>query len=240
MNRVMAREWTHELCRRYLPDEPDAYQYFIHLADISCPDGGRAVDLGCGEEGYLAFLMGKAREVIGVDERELAGPYHRYLRSDLDSEIPLEDESIDLIASKFLLEHLREPAGLMKEARRVLRPGGSLLLMTPNILYYPYAVNFVLSRVLSQKHRMRLVELVTGRPMEEVYPVHYRCNTPPRMRATIERAGLEAADVDTFSDCYVSAVTRPLGAVAVAYELVLNRLGIRGLKGFIVARARRA
>lgn len=239
MNRETAREWTLELSRRYLPDEPDAYRTFLNLAETSCPEGGRVVDLGCGEEDYLTYLLDKAGEVIGVDNKVMEGPYHRYIEADLNMELPLERESVDLAASKFLLEHLDRPAQFLKWAFSILRPGGSFVLMTPNILYYPYSINYLLSRCMPQERRMRLVEQLTGRPPEDVFPVHYRCNTPSKMKTELIQAGFEVAHIQTYSDYLVSAVNRPLGAVAVAYEKLVNILGLKGLKGFIVAEARK-
>jgi SAM-dependent methyltransferase len=239
VNRETAREWTLELSRRYLPDEPDAYNTFLHLAAASCPEGGRVVDLGCGEEGYLTYLIDKAGEIIGVDSKVTDGPYHHYIQSDLDLELPLESESVDLAASKFLLEHLGNPDRFFRQTFRILRPGGALLLMTPNVFYYPYLINLALSRCMPQERRMRLVERVTGRPPEDVFPVLYRCNTPSKIRRGLLQAGFELAHLGTYSDFLVSAVNRPLGAIALAYEKGVNIVGLKGLKGFILAEARK-
>lgn len=239
MNRARAREWTRGLFLRHLGDEPDAYRDFLRLVSSSCPEGGRVVDLGCGEEGYLAFLAPKAGEIVGVDDRPLQGPYTRYIQADLNRDIPLQGESVDLAAGKFLLEHLDNPPEFLHRAHRILCPQGTLVLMAPNILYYPYAMNYLLSRLLSQERRMRLVRLITGRTPGEVYPVYYRCNTPRKMREELERCGFEVLHLRTYSDYLVSAVSRPLGALAVAYEKVVNVLGITRGKGFIVAQARK-
>jgi len=239
VNRARAREWTLGLYRRYLPDEPDAYRTFLRLAEASCPEGGRVVDLGCGEEGYLSFLLGKAGEIVGVDDRPLDGPYQRYLRADLNRDIPLERESADLAACKFLLEHLADPPRFFRRAHMILRPGGEIVLMTPNILYYPYGANYLLSRLLPQERRMRVVRLLTGRSPGDIFPVYYRCNTPGRMRVELEAAGFDLLHLRTYSDCLASAVCRPLGALAVAYERAVNFAGIQGVKGFIVAEARK-
>ena len=239
MNRDASRQWTAVLYHRYLPDKPDAYTTFLYLAESACPEGGKVIDLGCGDESYLTCLLERAGEVIGVDDRPLDGPYGRYVQADLDREIPLQAESVDLAASKFLLEHLEDPAHFMREVRAALRHGGRLVFMTPNILYYPYTANWLLSRLLTQKRRMRVVELFSGRPTDEIFPVYYRCNTPRKVRLELERAGFEVLHLDTYNDFHVSAVTRTLGALAVAYEWIVNRLGIKGAGGFIVAAARR-
>lgn len=240
LDREGARRWTEGLARRLIPGEPDAYRRFLSLAREACPPGGVAVDLGCGHEDYLAFLDGWASELVGIDiDPPREGLYHRYLRGDVQRGIPLPDGYAHLAASKFLLEHLPDVRGFLLEAGRVLKPGGHLVLLTPNVLYYPYALNFLLSRVLPQGWRMRAVSVLTGRDRERIYPVFYRCNTPARMRRQLEAAGLEVVALETFADYQVTAVSRPLGLLAVLYEKAVNALGLRGVKGFLLAMARR-
>ncbi|MDI6829771.1 MAG: class I SAM-dependent methyltransferase [Actinomycetota bacterium] len=235
MRREGAREWTRGLYRRWLPPGPDAHTTYLHLARVHCPLGGRVVDLGCGEEDYLAELEEVAGELVGVDARPVAGRYGRYLQADLEGELPLEPGSVDLAACKFLLEHLEDPVRFMRAVREALVPGGRFLVLTANVLYYPYAANFVLSRLLSQEARMRLVGRVSGRRPGEIFPVRYRCNTPGALRAAMEGAGYEVQHLRTYPDYLVSAVNRPLGAMAVAYEKAVALLGLEGAGGFMVA-----
>ncbi|MEW6552965.1 MAG: class I SAM-dependent methyltransferase [Actinomycetota bacterium] len=237
MNRDASRAWTAELYRRFLPGEPDAYAAFLGLAASLCPPGGRVIDLGCGGEGYLSCLMERAGEVVGIDHRQMRGPYHSYLQADLDRVVPVDEESVDLAACKFLVEHLQDPATFLRQVRAALRPGGHLVIMTPNILYYPYAINFALSRLLMQERRMRIVGLFSGRQQADIFPVHYRCNTPRRLRNHLEGAGYRVVHLGTYSDYAASAVCRPLGALAVAYEIAAQRTRAVNAKGFIVAAA---
>jgi len=181
--------------------------------------------------------MQKAVEIVGLDNRPVQGPYSSYIQADLGQGIPLEAASMDLAASKFFMEHVADPAGFLRGVHDVLRPGGHLVLMTPNVVYYPYAANYILSLFLPQERRMRLVELFTGREAEDIFPVYYRCNTPRKVRRELERAGFEVLHLKTYSDCDVSAVTRPLGALAVAYERIVAAIGLDWARGFIVASA---
>lgn len=238
MNPERAREWTRSLYRRLLPKSPDGYLAYIQLLDELCPNGARVVDLGCGGEDYLSFLLPRA-EVVGVDRRASRGRYHVYLQVDLEDGLPLEKESVDLAACKFVLEHLRHPEKLLCTIRDALRPGGCLVLMTPNVLYYPYALNMLLSRFLPQRLRMGLVSRLTGRSREDIFPVWYSCNTPRRLRKLLEECGFRVLHLETYPDYLASAVCRPAGAVAVLYEWMVARLGVTCAGGFLVAAAQR-
>jgi ubiquinone/menaquinone biosynthesis C-methylase UbiE len=195
------------------------------------------MDLGCGEESFLSSLAENAVQVIGVDHREMQGPYGLYLQADLNRDIPVEAESMDLAASKFLLEHLEMPDIFLRKVHASLQRGGWLVIMTPNVLYYPYGINLLLSRLLTQEKRMRVVELFSGRAQQEIFPVYYRCNTPRKLRRELIKAGFEVVHLGTYSDCEASAVVRPLGMMAVAYEKAVASLGITWARGFLVAAA---
>lgn len=47
-------------------------------------------------------------------------------------ELPLPENSYDLVYAKSVIEHLREPMWLLEEAKRLLRPGGTVLILTPD------------------------------------------------------------------------------------------------------------
>jgi SAM-dependent methyltransferase len=146
---------------------------------------------------------------------------------------------VDVLISRHALEHLNFPNSLFVEIHRILRPGGATLLLTPNAYYYLYAMNRLLSRVLSQKTRMKLVEKVSGRPSDDIFPVFYGCNTPRRIKEELKGAGFKITTLATCFDCLVSAYNRPLGLAAVGYERLVTTLHINGVKGLIVAEGKK-
>lgn len=100
------------------------------------------LDVGCGDGSFLAHLASSApdRDIrwIGVDysEHQLARaaelPYE-FHRCDLGDGLPFPDTSIDLVHAGEVLEHLYDPDHLLEECARVLRPGGHLVITTPNL-----------------------------------------------------------------------------------------------------------
>ncbi len=96
------------------------------------------LEAGCGE-GYGADLIaGVARRVIGLDydESAVAHVRARYPRVEMRhgnlAELPLKDGAVDVVVNFQVIEHLWDQGQFVAECFRVLRPGGTLLMSTPN------------------------------------------------------------------------------------------------------------
>jgi len=107
--------------------------------------GGRLLEVGAGE-GYLARLLaGHIQEKYGVAPAEMlsACDLHpenfkpRELncdRVDPDGRLPYSDASFDRVTCVEVFEHIEDQFALAREFFRVLKPGGRLILTTPNVL----------------------------------------------------------------------------------------------------------
>ena len=100
--------------------------------------GRTVLEAGCGE-GYGADMIADvARRVIGLDydESAVAHVRARYPRVDIRqgnlADLPLDDESVDVVVNFQVIEHLWDQAQFLRECHRVLVPGGELLVSTPN------------------------------------------------------------------------------------------------------------
>jgi len=100
------------------------------------PGAGRVVDLGCGI-GSLFDAIGTSR-AIGVDHQPSGLPHTRSrfplvpLVCGGAERLPFADASLDGLTLQHVVEHLAETRRVFRELHRVLRPGGVLLLLTPN------------------------------------------------------------------------------------------------------------
>jgi SAM-dependent methyltransferase len=92
----------------------------------------RVLDVGCGAKPYLPLVASYAERYIGVDT--FAGPYVD--RVSAAERLPFDAESFDLVLCTQVLEHVQEPAAVLSELHRVLRPGGAALISTHGVLIY--------------------------------------------------------------------------------------------------------
>lgn len=103
---------------------------------------GTILDIGCGAGYGASHLASNQREVIGIDREPavVAAAARQYRKSGVSfacmdgMHLGVLCNSVDLVASFQVLEHMPEPEALVREISRVLRPNGLALLSTPNAL----------------------------------------------------------------------------------------------------------
>jgi SAM-dependent methyltransferase len=102
------------------------------VADLPLEQGARVLDLGCGDGTYSIELARRfGFSVLGVDpyQEPVAAAdsvsFHKARAEDL----PVADASIDLIWCRDMLVHIDDLAAVFNECRRVLRSGGSMLIL---------------------------------------------------------------------------------------------------------------
>lgn len=100
--------------------------------DLAVPPAGRVLDYGCADVPYRRFF-GPDVDFIAAD---LPGNPHATLLLRDDGTVPAPDDSFDAVLSTQVLEHVVDPGLYLRECRRVLRPGGRLLLSTHGIFVY--------------------------------------------------------------------------------------------------------
>lgn len=127
------------------------------------------LDVGCGA-GFLSNAIAKAGHTVsGIDMSEeslaIAKKYDETKKVNYQIanayELPFEDESFDVVSAMDFLEHVEEPARVIKEVSRVLKPGGVFFFHTfsKNILAYIMVIKLVewfLPKTPKHLHILRL------------------------------------------------------------------------------------
>jgi SAM-dependent methyltransferase len=104
------------------------------------PAGESLLDFGCGNKPYESLFRKKFARYVGAD---LAGNSDAELLIDSDGRVSAQDNTFDCVLSSQVLEHVTSPQLYLSEARRILKPGGSLVLSTHGIWpYHPDPTDF--------------------------------------------------------------------------------------------------
>lgn len=109
----------------------------LALMELPANRRGRVVDVGCGNGQFLARMRDLGWEVLGVEPdahaaRLAAERFGLTVVPSTLEEASLPDDSVDAVTMSHVIEHVPDPVGLLAECRRVLKPGGAVVVVTPN------------------------------------------------------------------------------------------------------------
>lgn len=161
--------------------------------------GQRVLDLGCGLGDFAAVLAERGEDVVGADVSEAALRLARSRHPGLElvrcgEELPFADETFDVVWAGEVLEHVQDGLGLLAEVRRILPPGGRLLLSTPD--HGPLRrLRLGLSRAAFERN---------FDPRSD----HVRFFTARTLRQTLEAAELGEAEITTTAGTLLASAQR--------------------------------
>ncbi|MDP1674933.1 MAG: class I SAM-dependent methyltransferase [Burkholderiales bacterium] len=115
---------------------PERNRYRNGFLD-DCPPGS-LLDIGCGNGDFAANMRLQGWSVRGTDaDPEAAGAVARTHGFEVDvgelTDLAYPGESLDAVTARHVIEHIREPEAFLRECWRILKPGGRLVLVTPNV-----------------------------------------------------------------------------------------------------------
>ncbi len=183
------------------------------LFTLACvPDRGRlsVLDVGCGTGENSKAILTRGHAVYGIDISATAIAAYRQRGfdgrvMDVENGLDFADDTFDLVFCSEVIEHLTAPEVLARESLRVLKPGGHLVLSTPNSAFWLY----------------RLLGLLGWTVAELQHPRHLQFFSRQSLRRLLLNAGF--SPVEEFGrNMYVllPPVGRPL-------SMLVSRVGFR-------------
>ena len=160
----MEEPWGERITREWVNRFPIA-PYRRRLIEDQAPGGTRALDVGSGPAHDSLPLAERGFQVTGVDlsrngllaGRDLYRREGRRLdaaRADVRA-LPFRDGSFDFVWNAGVLEHFEDSdvRRVLREMRRVAKPGGVVLAVVPNRYYFWYQAHLALKRLLGREHQ---------------------------------------------------------------------------------------
>jgi len=195
--KMLGHSMTFKLQRRILPGLVWNQEVYGQRIFECLEHGQRWLDFGCGKRllaGGLEQLESELARTpfVGLDlslENLRAQQHTRRCVLADGNYLPFKNDSFDLITSNMVVEHLKEPDLAFAELNRVLAPGGTILLHTPNLANYLVFTNRLVSAVLPRRVHAALVGTSEMRTETDIYPTFYRANTRGTLRKLASSIG---------------------------------------------------
>jgi SAM-dependent methyltransferase len=210
--------------RFYTPAQYDNDGAFRELIYGRIGRGSVVLDLGAGAGRKFSYaLRSKVEpdgEVVGADfdVRVRNNPLIHHGVVLQGDHLPFSDDTFDVVFTRYVLEHVADPAQFLGELWRVLKPGGSFLFLTPNKWHYVCLAARCTPEAFHQFYNRR-----RGRDETDTFPTVYRLNTRSDIRRNFQMASFVEKELRMRECCpnYLTLAV-PLFLAGIAYERVVN------------------
>ena len=212
--------------------------------DLSLPEGARVLDIACGPGYFLLEAVSQGLVAVGMDN---SGSMLRTAGARVGKKaflvlgdavaLPFPAGTFDAVNCSGLIEYLQEPLALLREIRRVLKPGGRALVSSTNRLSPALALSPLIDVVRNFEIARRVIRALRL-PFDEMALRERRFrltfHTPAKFAALLRQAGFENTEMHYY---HLQLLPHPFDriapAAATACVTVTDRvLGVRGLRTF--------
>jgi SAM-dependent methyltransferase len=224
---------------------------FAHVADTVsdkypeivgafAQDGSVIADVGGGAQCVFAQQCRNSHIValdISAAQLERNHDVEDLRVADVTRHLPLPDLSCDIVASRYVVEHLRGVERFAEESYRVLKPGGVFITLFPNRNAPFSLINRALSVSAARKVAYALKEEAAR---WDVFPAYYEYCAPGVFRRLLESKGFTSVDVKvTYSQSTYYSFFFPLALLVLCYEWILARLNLTALSAHVLVCAKK-
>jgi len=215
------QEYYRQEYRRLKPDWRDSLTIYRNLIGKATNGGTRILDVGCGHGDFLKPVYDKTPHTYGVDPDKNALDKNTLIKNKVVGtveDLPFESNFFDLVVSAWVLEHLPDPEKAFREINRVLKPGGKIVFLTPNVWNY----NTWIIRTIPNRFHNFFTRKLYDRQEGDTYPVHYKINSVKKIAKTLEPMGFKKSQLILNDDPSYISFNRPLFALACLLEKILD------------------
>jgi ubiquinone/menaquinone biosynthesis C-methylase UbiE len=228
------RECWRIIDERY-PEPKDKYTITKELIERIIKSGNKILDAGCGHRSIISDYVQVTR--IGIDAVFEDVKRNKSIDFGICSNLeflPLKDASVDIVLSNMVFEHMRNPDSVFAEFNRVLKKGGYLIFMTPNL----FNIVTILNLMIPNRFHPSLANALTGSKKSDVFPTYYRTNSVGRLRKLLNRNGFEERELILYQPPpYAFVFSKAICKFTIRFYHFINRHdALSQLRGVIISR----
>ncbi|HKO97134.1 MAG TPA: class I SAM-dependent methyltransferase [Pyrinomonadaceae bacterium] len=173
------------------------YQMVSRTIEKCQISAGTLVDVGCGSGHLWRYLRSSTFRYVGTDAVHYDGfpTAAEFIKTNLDqSEWPMEEGSADVVTAVEVIEHLENPRAFMRHLVRLAKPGGRVIITTPN-----------------QLSLLSLITLLVKKRFSAFQDVHYPAHITALLEVDLSRIALECGlrDLEIVYSCQGRIVLTP-------------------------------
>ncbi|MBU0976526.1 MAG: class I SAM-dependent methyltransferase [Patescibacteria group bacterium] len=209
----------------------DSVSIYKDLVRSYIEQDSTVLEAGCGFSSMFEKEYKRAKRVIGVDVSEEFLKMNKVLDekivASLENIPQVESESVDMIISSWVFEHIQDPSKAFAEFSRVLKKGGRLVFLAPNNWNYVVFFNRIIPDWLRKKVVGKMSENLVTDPM----PAVYRANSADKLFKLAKLNNFTINRLILNGDPTYIAINRFFFYIGVAIEFflsfpVLNKLKV--------------
>lgn len=219
----MTQDEFRELYKKINKNWNDSVSIYKDMVSREITSNSVVLEAGCGFSSLYEAEYKRAKRVIGVDISEEYLNANKFIQekivSDLSNFPQVKDNSIDLIVSSWVLEHLENPEKVFGEFSRVLKKGGKIVFITPNS--YNYVV--FLNKLIPSWFRNMVARRLSGNTLTvDPMKTFYRINTISRIKKLSKKFGLTSEKIILNGDPTYVAINKLFFWIGLLVEVFLS------------------
>lgn len=199
----------------------DSFNLYRDLIDSYTTSETRILDVGCGHGDFLKLVHDKTIHSYGLDPDKDALAKNIFIKNKTVGTVerlPFENNFFDLVVLAWVLEHLSDPERAFNEIFRVLKPGGKVIFLTPNIWNY----NIWIIRLIPEKFHDFFTRKLYDRQEHDTYPKQYKINSVKEIVKTLEPIGFKKSQLILNGDPSYISFNKILFGFACSLEKIMN------------------